>query len=63
MPTDVLSIWKFRALSDQLYKSAEYHKHVRKEIVKQVSIILFCLYIILSFYYHYGLLCHFYNFE
>ncbi|KAG6490610.1 hypothetical protein ZIOFF_051917 [Zingiber officinale] len=28
---------QFRALSDQLYRSAEYHKHVRKEIVKQLK--------------------------
>ncbi|KAH7518990.1 hypothetical protein FEM48_Zijuj09G0230100 [Ziziphus jujuba var. spinosa] len=28
---------QFRALSDQMYKSPEYHKHVRKEIVKQVE--------------------------
>nr|CAB3484405.1 unnamed protein product [Digitaria exilis] len=27
---------QFRALSDQLYRSPDYHKHVRKEIVKQV---------------------------
>ncbi|XP_068645584.1 OVARIAN TUMOR DOMAIN-containing deubiquitinating enzyme 12-like [Aristolochia californica] len=26
---------QFRALSDQMYKSPDYHKHVRKEIVKQ----------------------------
>ncbi|GFY85160.1 cysteine proteinases superfamily protein [Actinidia rufa] len=29
---------QFRALSDQMYKSPEYHKHVRKEVVKQVVI-------------------------
>lgn len=28
---------QFRALSDQLYRTPEYHKHVRKEVVKQVS--------------------------
>ncbi|XP_074580077.1 OVARIAN TUMOR DOMAIN-containing deubiquitinating enzyme 12-like isoform X2 [Curcuma longa] len=28
---------QFRALSDQLYWSSEYHKHVRKEIVKQLK--------------------------
>lgn len=28
---------QFRALSDQMYKSPEYHKHVRKEVVKQVE--------------------------
>ncbi|KAK9997035.1 hypothetical protein SO802_021721 [Lithocarpus litseifolius] len=28
---------QFRALSDQMYKSPEYHKHVRKDIVKQVG--------------------------
>ncbi|KAH7683396.1 Ubiquitinyl hydrolase 1 protein [Dioscorea alata] len=28
---------QFRALSDQLYKSPEHHKHVRKEIVKQLK--------------------------
>ncbi|KAG6581151.1 OVARIAN TUMOR DOMAIN-containing deubiquitinating enzyme 12, partial [Cucurbita argyrosperma subsp. sororia] len=28
---------QFRALSDQLYKSPEYHKHVRKDIVKQLK--------------------------
>ena len=27
---------QFRALSDQLYRSPDYHRHVRKEIVKQV---------------------------
>ncbi|PPD91213.1 hypothetical protein GOBAR_DD11853 [Gossypium barbadense] len=27
---------QFRALSDQMYRSPEYHKHVRKDIVKQV---------------------------
>ncbi|KAI7746397.1 hypothetical protein M8C21_033627 [Ambrosia artemisiifolia] len=26
---------QFRAVSDQLYRSPEYHKHVRKEVVKQ----------------------------
>ncbi|KAG6516243.1 hypothetical protein ZIOFF_026698 [Zingiber officinale] len=36
-PTDILYISKFRALSDQLYRSSEYHKHVRKEIVKQLK--------------------------
>ena len=34
---DVSLILQFRALSDQLYKSPEYHKHVRKDIVKQVG--------------------------
>ncbi|KAF5958600.1 hypothetical protein HYC85_005825 [Camellia sinensis] len=29
---------QFRALSEQMYKSPEYHKHVRKEVVKQVVI-------------------------
>uniref|UniRef100_A0A1D1YWG6 ubiquitinyl hydrolase 1 n=1 Tax=Anthurium amnicola TaxID=1678845 RepID=A0A1D1YWG6_9ARAE len=28
---------QFRALSDQMYKSPEYHKNVRKEIVKQLK--------------------------
>lgn len=28
---------QFRALSEQMYKSPEYHKHVRKEIVKQLK--------------------------
>ncbi|KAL5215666.1 hypothetical protein ABZP36_007067 [Zizania latifolia] len=28
---------QFRAISDQLYRSPEYHKHVRKEIVKQLK--------------------------
>ncbi|KAH7670082.1 Ubiquitinyl hydrolase 1 protein [Dioscorea alata] len=28
---------QFRALSDQLYRSPEYHKHVRKDIVKQLK--------------------------
>ncbi|CAL9102248.1 unnamed protein product [Musa acuminata var. zebrina] len=28
---------QFRAISDQLYRSSEYHKHVRKEIVKQLK--------------------------
>nr|XP_011468233.1 PREDICTED: OTU domain-containing protein DDB_G0284757 isoform X2 [Fragaria vesca subsp. vesca] len=28
---------QFRALSDQMYKSPDYHKHVRKEIVKQLK--------------------------
>lgn len=28
---------QFRALSDQIYKSAEYHKHVRKDIVRQLK--------------------------
>ncbi|KAI4375744.1 hypothetical protein MLD38_013574 [Melastoma candidum] len=27
----------FRALSDQMYRSPEYHKHVRKDIVKQLK--------------------------
>lgn len=27
---------QFRALSDQMYKSPEYHKYVRKEVVRQV---------------------------
>lgn len=30
-------ILQFRALSDQMYRSPEYHKHVRKDIVKQVK--------------------------
>lgn len=34
---DVSLILQFRALSEQLYKSPEYHKHVRKDIVKQVG--------------------------
>ncbi|KAF8369692.1 hypothetical protein HHK36_007691 [Tetracentron sinense] len=28
---------QFRALSDQMYKSPDHHKHVRKEIVKQLK--------------------------
>ncbi|KAL0344202.1 UNVERIFIED_CONTAM: OVARIAN TUMOR DOMAIN-containing deubiquitinating enzyme 12 [Sesamum angustifolium] len=28
---------QFRALSDQIYRSPEYHKHVRKEVVKQFA--------------------------
>ncbi|XP_022148203.1 OTU domain-containing protein DDB_G0284757-like isoform X1 [Momordica charantia] len=28
---------QFRALSDQMYKSPEYHKHVRKDVVKQLK--------------------------
>lgn len=28
---------QFRALSEQMYKSPEYHKHVRKEVVKQLK--------------------------
>ncbi|XP_073098467.1 OVARIAN TUMOR DOMAIN-containing deubiquitinating enzyme 12 isoform X2 [Elaeis guineensis] len=28
---------QFRALSDQMYRSPEHHKHVRKEIVKQLK--------------------------
>ncbi|KAL5700509.1 OVARIAN TUMOR DOMAIN-containing deubiquitinating enzyme 12 [Ranunculus cassubicifolius] len=28
---------QFRALSDQMYKSPEHHKHVRKDIVKQLK--------------------------
>ncbi|KAF6168745.1 hypothetical protein GIB67_013127 [Kingdonia uniflora] len=28
---------QFRALSDQMYKSPEHHKHVRKEIVRQLK--------------------------
>ncbi|XP_052180195.1 OVARIAN TUMOR DOMAIN-containing deubiquitinating enzyme 12-like [Diospyros lotus] len=28
---------QFRALSDQMYRSPEYHKHVRKEVVKQLK--------------------------
>ncbi|KAI8541216.1 hypothetical protein RHMOL_Rhmol08G0045000 [Rhododendron molle] len=28
---------QFRALSDQIYKSPEYHKHVRKDVVKQLK--------------------------
>ncbi|KAE8037468.1 hypothetical protein FH972_010055 [Carpinus fangiana] len=34
---DMCNSPEFRALSDQIYKSAEYHKHVRKEIVQQVE--------------------------
>lgn len=30
--------FQFRALSDQLYRTPEYHKHVRKEVAKQVYI-------------------------
>ncbi|GAB4848597.1 OVARIAN TUMOR DOMAIN-containing deubiquitinating enzyme 12 [Ancistrocladus abbreviatus] len=28
---------QFRALSDQIYRSPEYHKHVRREVVKQLK--------------------------
>ncbi|KDP41893.1 hypothetical protein JCGZ_26911 [Jatropha curcas] len=28
---------QFRALSDQMYKSPEHHKHIRKEVVKQLK--------------------------
>lgn len=28
---------QFRAVSDQLYRSPEYHKHVRKEVAKQLK--------------------------
>ncbi|KAL3507036.1 hypothetical protein ACH5RR_032418 [Cinchona calisaya] len=28
---------QFRALSDQIYRSPEYHRHVRKEVVKQLK--------------------------
>jgi hypothetical protein len=27
---------QFRALADQLFRNADYHKHVRKHVVKQV---------------------------
>lgn len=30
---------QFRALSDQMFKSPEYHKHVRKEVIKQVKML------------------------
>ncbi|PON46304.1 OTU domain containing protein [Parasponia andersonii] len=30
---------QFRALSDQMYRSPDHHKHVRKEIVKQACIL------------------------
>lgn len=34
----LLSSLQFRALSDQMFRSPEYHKHVRKEVVKQVEL-------------------------
>nr|XP_018439203.1 PREDICTED: OTU domain-containing protein DDB_G0284757 isoform X2 [Raphanus sativus] len=33
----LLTIFQFRALSDQLYRSSEYHKQVRGEVVKQLK--------------------------
>jgi hypothetical protein len=39
--------WQFRALSDQLYRTPEHHKFVRKSVVTQVS----SLWIPWSFYY------------
>ena len=37
--------FQFRALADQMYKSSEYHKHVRKEVVNQVSeIVSICIF-------------------
>ncbi|XP_061345610.1 OVARIAN TUMOR DOMAIN-containing deubiquitinating enzyme 12-like [Gastrolobium bilobum] len=33
----ILHTLQFRALSDQLFRSPEHYKHVRKEIVKQFA--------------------------
>lgn len=30
---------QFRALSEQMFKSPEHHKHVRKDVVKQVGVL------------------------
>ncbi|OMP07649.1 Ovarian tumor, otubain [Corchorus olitorius] len=30
---------QFRALADQLFRNPDYHKHVRRQIVKQMNII------------------------
>ena len=32
-------VGQFRALADQLFRSPEYHKHVRKQVIKQVQLI------------------------
>lgn len=32
----VILVCQFRALADQLFRNADYHKHVRKHVVKQV---------------------------
>lgn len=29
--------WQFRALADQLFRNPEYHKHVRRQVIKQVQ--------------------------
>ncbi|KAH7533601.1 hypothetical protein FEM48_Zijuj04G0149100 [Ziziphus jujuba var. spinosa] len=29
--------WQFRALADQLFRNSDYHKHVRKQVVKQLK--------------------------
>jgi hypothetical protein len=35
----LLDLLQFRALSEQMYKSPEHHKHVRKDVVKQVGVL------------------------
>jgi hypothetical protein len=35
------SLGQFRALSDQLFRSPEYHRNVRKEVVRQVMHLVF----------------------
>ncbi|KAH0928083.1 hypothetical protein HID58_013810 [Brassica napus] len=37
---ETASVFQFRALSDQLYRSSEYHKQVRGEVVKQVRCLM-----------------------
>jgi hypothetical protein len=32
----VQNIGQFRALADQLFRNPDYHKHVRKQVIKQV---------------------------
>jgi hypothetical protein len=52
--------FQFRALSDQLYRSPEYHKQVRREVVKQVKCLMSsdrwtkaAIYYMIVFYVHY----------
>lgn len=35
-----LILKQFRALADQLFRNPDYHKHVRRQVIKQVGVIL-----------------------
>lgn len=40
----LVNMLQFRAIADQLFRNPDYHKHVRKQVIKQVWLLIVCIY-------------------